>query len=199
MFARMRRRYVSAPAPAVGAGGQTTNVGVALRRPAQESSLLYSAGFTPSSRGSNTGTMVARLRNGEVYSHTNISRSDFQAMMRGDSPGRAYNTMIRGAGGRSELLRGANNGRIPGSDNNLSSRTSTRITANPSTFNRTQRASDRIQLSGQARLARNQAQQIRDTARRSGRELTASERASIARLEGARRAGNRAARRLAGG
>ncbi len=197
MVANFRRRYTQGPAPAVGAGGQTTSVNAKLRRPSTPSSLIASAGFTPDRPRSATGTMTVRLKNGEIYQHTGISRAGFRGMMTGGSPGVAYN-QLRQTSNRTELVRGSNNGNIPGANNNRGNRTSSRITANPGTGARVARAGARQEAAGQARIARNTAQSVRDRARRAGRALTPVEQAQIRRLETARTRQNRAARRLAG-
>jgi hypothetical protein len=198
LVAQYSRRFRQGPAPAAGAGGQTTSVGVSLRRPSQPSSLIASAGFTPDRRGSSTGTMIVRLKNGEVYQHAGVSRAGYQNMMSGrgeGSVGQQYNALRR-TSNQTELIRPANNGRVPGATGERTSRTSSRITANPATAARVGVSTLAGQGAGNARVARNNAQRIRDTARRAGRPLTAGERGQIQRLEAARTRGNRINRRL---
>lgn len=198
MVANYRRRFTQGPAPAVGAGGQTTSVNAKLRKPSTPSSLIASAAFNPDRPRSANGTMTVRLKNGEVYQHTNISRSGFQGMMTGGSPGVAYNQLRRSGGGKTELIRRSDSGKIPGADNpNRTTRTSSRISANPGTAARVARAQSRQEATGQSRIARNTAQSVRDQARRSGRALTPAESGQIRRLETARRNQSREARRLA--
>jgi hypothetical protein len=197
MVANYRRRFTQGPAPAVGAGGQTTSVNAKLRKPSTPSSLIASAAFTPDRPRSANGTMTVRLKNGEVYQHTGISRSGFSGMMTGGSPGVAYN-QLRRSGGRTELVRRGDNGKIPGADNpNRTTRTSSRISANPGTAARIGRAQSRQEATGQSRIARNTAQSLRDRARRGGRALTPVESSQIRRLEARRTNQSRAARRLA--
>ena len=198
LVAQYSRRYRQGPAPAAGAGGQTTSVGVKLSSPSQPSSLIRSAGFTPDRRNSPTGTMVVRLRNGEVYQHSGVSRAGYQNMMSGrgeGSVGQKYNDLRRQSR-NTELIRPANNGRVPGATGERTTRNSTRITANPPTAARVGVATLAGQGAGNARVARNNAQRIRDVARRGGRPLTTGERAQIQRLESARTRGNRINRRL---
>lgn len=198
LVAQFSRRYRQSAPSAASVTNQTTSVGVSLRRPAQSSSLVASAGFTPDRRGSSTGTMIVRLRNGEVYQHSGVSRTGFQNMMSGrgeGSVGQQYNALRR-TSNQTELIRPSNTGRVPGATGERTSRTSSRITANPETAARIGRARVAEAGAGNARVARNNAQRIRDTARRAGRPLTAGERAQIQRLEAARTRGNRINRRL---
>jgi hypothetical protein len=199
MVNQFQRRYRQGPAPAAGAGGQTTSVGVRMSSPSQPSSLIRSAGFTPDRRNSREGTMVVRMRNGEVYQHSGVSRQGFNDMMRGGggSVGQKYNDLKRQSRA-TELIRPAYNGRVPGATGERTTRNSSRITANLPTAARVGMATLGQMGSGNARVARNNAQRIRDTARRAGRPLTAGERAQIQRLESARTRGNNIARRLGG-